>query len=247
MTVDYDRFRFGAVNYPLPSSTANTLARDADPAIYWATQFFASVLRTYVGARIIAQATAAGAAIPDAVVTTWNVDPGPYLLDNIRRRFPLLALYRKDSQFNERTAVWEHEMARWECAYVLPPLNWDQAEKLVPILTAVARVLGHATRQGWDPAFMSGAKVWTPAFAGIETIGVTSGRYGRYTDAQGLIYHGWIGVIDAKEIVRAYTPDPFQALAGVDFHEDLMDGATNTTVTDEVVVDTSITPPPEGP
>ena len=71
-----DRFiTFGGAAYntgnpyarPLTSSTANTLLRDADPAVYYALEFFAQVIRTHIGTRLLAEATAAEGYIVAAV------------------------------------------------------------------------------------------------------------------------------------------------------------------------------------
>jgi hypothetical protein len=243
---DWEKFKYGGVSYPLVAATTNSLLRDADPALYWATEYISFSLTRHLGGRLAAEATKAGAAIPSMVAHAGNVDPGPFILQsNARARFPYLAIYRRQEQFSEHTSVWEKEVSQWECAYVLPPLNWDQAEKLLPILHAVGQVVGLAIRQGHDPNFQSDAKVWDANHAGLMAIGLTAARYGRYPDAQGLLYHAWLGTIECRERVHAATGN-FQSFAGADVAIDVKDDPTDTTVANVVEFDSDVDPPPTG-
>lgn len=238
---DYDRFAWGGVDYPLDADSSNGLLQDSDPGIYWAQQFFAGVIQHYLGERLTAAARAAGAAIPSAVAAVSNVDPAPYLAQDPRKRYPLLALYRTTAKYDARTTVWSEELSRWEIAYVLPALNWDQAEKLVPAFASVSRIIERACRQGYDPSVQDGRMYWGDEFARIEKVTLIEGRYGRFQDAEGLVYHAWMGILDARERERAAEPSNFEAFAGADIHEDIVD-ADGTTVTDVVVMASPETP-----
>src|SRR4051812_49159533 len=98
---DYQGFLHGNVEYPLDLSATTTysLLRDADPCVYYALEFFASVITTHLGARLLEEATAVGMTrITAAVAETIPLDPDPYLAEG-HYRFPLLAVYRKQRTY----------------------------------------------------------------------------------------------------------------------------------------------------
>lgn len=227
-----NRFAWGGVEYPLTSTVTNPLLQDADPAVFWMREFFAAIIQTHIGDRLTAQATEAGAAIPDAVAHRSNVDPGPFLTQDPRKRYPLLALYRKTSTYEERTVVWDEEIGVWELAYVMPPLTWDQAEKILPIFGSVAKVIHRGVRQRSDASFLDGANVSSSTYASISKIRLTASKYGRFQDASGLMLHAWIGTLEVREMARPAMPTAFEDYAGADVDLDLHDNATNTTIAD---------------
>ncbi len=242
---DYDSFQYGGVVYPLTSSTSNSLLKDADPALYWTLQYFEGVLETHLKPRLIAQAALCGAAINNAVESAIGFDPGPFLYEHQGIRFPLLALYRTQTTYGDRTVVWENMTSLWECVYVLPSLNWAQAEKLLPCLHAVEHILTNRTSQGWDNTVLSGAEVFDYEHAGIEKITFREGRYGRFEEVQGIRYHAWFSTIEVAERVMPYAGE-IDSLAGVDLHVNVHDAATVTTVEDVAEIDTDVTVPEEG-
>ena len=171
---DYSSFGGGGAAYPLPASTANSLLKDADPAIYYALDFFANVIQIHSGARISAEASAAGGglSIPNLPPTQLPYDPFPYLKElQTAAKLPLLAIFRKGGNLTARTVSLQHDEANVTMQYILPPLTAGQAERLIPALKAVKDILHNRGEQGWDPAYtppgdVLGGKVWK--LAGIE-------------------------------------------------------------------------------
>lgn len=150
---DYNQFQVGNVVQPLPSPGTNSLLQDADSALFYALDFWAYVITTYPGPRLIAAASAAGITIPDAVGTrTYPYEPTPEWLES-QIRLPALFAYRVESLTEQWTAAWEHDVTTFELLYVLPPLDAAGSERLLPILSAVAQALRKKTTDAWDPGY----------------------------------------------------------------------------------------------
>lgn len=226
---DYSTFNEGGSSYPLAQPSPNTLLRDADPAVFYALEFFQSVLNTYLGSRLSAAATAAGVAIPTAVVLTAPIDPSPYLFQaNNGFRFPLLCISRKTARYKQLTAAWEHETGIWGISYVLPQMGPQPWIKLSPILHAVEQTIMDRLTQGHDPAYaptppagglsVLDDQVWSAKYAGLQKISLTESRFGRYEDASGTaIFHSWEGTLEVQE--RKMPETDFQLFQGADIRE----------------------------
>lgn len=236
---DYDSFRHGGVTYPLPASTANPLLNDADPALHHALEFLAAALNIYVGARLSAQAALEGLVISNAVAQKLHTEPAPFLLAD-KFTFPALAIYRKGETYPEKLVAWARDVAEWELAYILPPLTPRQIDKLGPILRSVAQALRYAIDQGFHPAYNGGQLVW--AAAGIESIALTSIRYGGYEPISEIssYYRAIVGTLQVVERQSPFAGD-FEGLAGVDAAVDL-EAADESVVPDVVEVKVDFDP-----
>lgn len=218
---DYESFRHGGVTYPLPASTANTLLSDADPALHHALEYLSAALNIFVGARLAAQAALEGLVIASAVAQKLHTEPAPFLLAD-KFTFPALAIYRKSETYPEKLIAWARDVAEWELAYILPPLTPRQIDKLAPILRSVAQSIRYAIDQGFHPAYNGGQLVW--AAAGIESIALTSIRYGGYEPISEIssYYRAIVGTLQVVERQAPFDGD-FEGLAGVDAAVDLED------------------------
>lgn len=175
----------GAVHYPLPAATTNTLLRDADPTIYFLLHYFTWCINHYVGSRLVAQAQLAEfPEIDSAVRSTSSLNPAPYLAES-GFQFPLLALYRTQSVFTERTMVRRQDASTLVLAYVLPPLTASQAEQLVPILNAVKGLLDRVAISGRDDAYTppdgaAGESIFSPDYAGLTQVMCSQASFGAF-------------------------------------------------------------------
>lgn len=173
---DYNQFQVGGVVQPLPTALTNSLLRDADPTLYFALDFWAYVITTYPGPRLVAAAAAAGITIPDAVGTrTYPYEPEPEWLEN-QLKVPALFAYRRDSQTEQWTAAWEHDVTEFELMYVLPPLDAAGSERVLPILNAIAQALRKKTSDAWDPGYTPpggtlGDQFTAAPYANLQEIG----------------------------------------------------------------------------
>lgn len=229
---DYDASQLAGVELPLVEPATNTLLRDADPTVYFALEFFAAVIERAIGDRLVtAAAEASVPRVTQAVAYKVPMDPGPYLTEQ-QFKFPLLAVYRKNETYRERTAVFQQDIAELEVAYVLPPLNGAQTERIGPVLRAVAAALFTATEQGFDSDYESGALVWGSDYANVEEIGFTRGEYGSFPTLKDLAFPAWVGTLRVKE--RTFAVDSqFDTFAGLDLAVDVRAG-DDTTVSDLV-------------
>lgn len=171
---DYGAFEVGGTLEPLSTTSVQTLLRDADPALYYALDFFAYLITTYPGPRLLSAAQLAQATkITSAVAQKYPVLPQSQLQEN-QFAFPLLCIGRRRTQTRRHTAGWESDRCSFDLLYVLPPLTSGQSEMILPILKAVYDCLRHKTTQGFDPGYTPpggslGQQPW--ALAGIESIG----------------------------------------------------------------------------
>ena len=234
---DGGTFNYGGLTFPLVVDGSNTLLQDADPVVFWALQFYASVLTTHMGARLMLEASGSKAPITAPVAYTTPLDPVPWLLEE-HFQFPLLALYRISGKNSYRTVNWSHQTTKLGIAYVLPPLTAGQAEAIAPILSTIPLIIANRTEQGFDPAFQSGAKVWSGAFAGLEDIAApVEGTFGMFPGLNDLAFPAWTGTITVNE--RQMRETDFSKLVAVDAAIDLPT-AGQTTIADFVDFKTDV-------
>lgn len=170
---DYGSFAVGGVTYPLLAGTARSLLEDADPALYHAARFLAAMLGIHMGARLTAQAQLEGLKLA-ATRKVLAFEPAPELITDVHA-FPLFALYRKTEVEQEQSLSLGRNVSEWEFSYLLPTLSPRQHEVLSPILRSVGRIIKHAVRVGWDPAYEDGLKVWQ--LAGIQSARMLRAEY----------------------------------------------------------------------
>lgn len=155
MPFGLSKWKHGGVEYPLTSSTSESLLKDADPAIYYALDLFETVINEYVGARLLAQAAIEDLNFPSAVERTLHYEPSPFLQAH-DMVFPILALYRSEDAWDQHTVSFEKDASVWSWCYILPPLTPRQIEQLNPILRSVAVVISTFAMQSFDPSWQEG-------------------------------------------------------------------------------------------
>lgn len=177
MAEDYERFKLGAVEYPVIVSPLVGARERLDPPLNAALLFYVAMLQKHLGPYFDALCTSISKTdlVGKVVAEYVGIDPLPYMT-SAAYKFPLLAVYRVEEDINERTVNWYQAQGKWTCLYILPPLDAAQASQLVHILKAVRAIIVDRTEQGYDPSYLSGAEVWK--VAGISSIGVTSVKYG---------------------------------------------------------------------
>lgn len=216
---DLTTFQYGGTSFPLSTSSVNSTLQDADPALYYALDFFEAVINLHVGDRMLKEAAAAGITnITSAVAYKTPLDPLPWLLDN-QFQWPLLACYRRKGKFGYRTTNWSHDVSQWGVAYILPPLTQAQAEIMMPFLTAISKTLYNRMEQGFDPNYRAAQKVWT--LAGLEEIDILDHSTGVWLGKDDIPFMGWQATIQLME--RQQPETDLSKLAGVDAAVDLTD------------------------
>lgn len=237
---DYASFKYGAVQFPLPvgdgiGGVGASLLRDADPALFYLLEFYAAVIRRHVGGRLLAEVAAGSIEqITKAVAETLPLNPEHFLVEN-QLNFPLLAAYRKGSKFQDIGGQ-KHSVDELDVSYVLPPLQAGEAERLLPILKAVASILDNRTEQGMDPLYTptgstAGALVW--GLAGVTSAEVKGVTYGGYSPTDELFFPAVVLHVELKERSDVAVTE-FESFNGADVSLDLEDPVQETVITDFV-------------
>lgn len=232
MALEEGTFGLGAAVFPLPSSTANSLLEDADPALFHALAFFSQVLATHLGARWTAAATAAGLDVATAASVVRSkvpYDPQAYM-GREQFKLPMLAAFRVSETYTDKTMQWERQNGEWSVFWIMPPLSPAQAEQLTPMLRAVAATLRNRASLGFDPAHTpsggdAGDNVWE--LANIDWGGFRSATYGNMLGAGNLTFP--TVQMAMRMVERDEVPEgAFDALAGTDVAIDNVDQVNGT-------------------
>lgn len=238
-SVAFSSFQVGAQFEPLPVQSPNTLLFDADPALYYAIDFWTFLINTYPGPRFLQACTEQslrdqqGNVITSAVGATYPYMPTPVQLES-QLKLPLLAAWRTRTVSELKTAGWEHDGGHVEVMYVLPPMTAGQTENIVPILNAVEKTLRQKTTYGFDPGYAPpggklGQQPWAPLFAHVEYIGFGDpytnraeiAEYGNIEGSAGNLYFPSIKMRAFLLERDTYVPSP-NKFAGADITANLV-------------------------
>jgi len=213
-------FKHGGVTYPLSASTAASALHDADPALYYSLAYFTSVLQTYMGARLAAEATLAGLSGPNAITQAvqYVLPYEPKLVSQEQQagKWPLLAVWRESGKYRWRTVARMETQATWRIAYMLPPMTGGQLERLQPFLNSVPKILLNRIEQRFDPGYASGESFMK--LAGLDEVDMLEDAWGSYQFPQGnIVFPAWLGKLFVVERDED-NPAGFDggALAGID-------------------------------
>jgi hypothetical protein len=241
-------FIYGSVAFPLTAVTDNGLLRDADPAVFYALEFFTSVLNTHLGERLAAEASVVGALdIQAAVAESIPIDPEQFLTEE-HVKFPLLTLHRESATYKYVTQK-RISIHRLKCAYVLPPLRAAQAERLMPILHAAALLLDEKCSKGRDdaytpstPAGTAGEFIWSKTRAGVAKVEVKESTVGAFQASNELFFPAVVLSIEMWELSGSDSGNAaYDTFAGVDGTINLR-APDGTLISPIVEVETAIGP-----
>ncbi len=222
---DFAQFKIGAVAYPITAVTTNSALQDVDPPVYYSLEFFESVLNTYMGPRLLAEADRppAIAVITAAVAGKLALDPVPHLQDQ-HLKFPLLAIYRKREVFQQTSLSVTTIVSTWGVDYIMPPMTGGQMERMFPFLHAVGQILCNRIENVSDPDYEDGLAVWETA--GINNIKIEEAVLGSFGGTGNLIFPAWratITVTESDTLTGTGSADEgLEDLAGVDAREDVV-------------------------
>lgn len=229
MALERATFKWAGTTYPLTTAGGNTALRDADPAIYYLLDYWTTVLQTYLGDRWAAEMAALGTDAPPnlsptlLVADTLSFDPLPHLTSE-QLKFPLLSAYRLRHDDIEHSLSLFRTDIELRVAWTLPPLSAGQAERLMPILKAVADVLRDRTLEGGDASYQSGARVM--ALAGLMECGFRGARYASLI--AGDMFFPTIDMVGQATERNMPVDGAFDALAGADVAIDNVDELAGT-------------------
>ncbi len=239
MALEGATFKRGGVTFPLSATPTNSSLLDADPAVYYCLAYFESVLNTYMGGRLAYEAAQSGiSTITNAVAYTVPDEPSDYLTEE-QVKFPLLCVYRARARFNDKSITYRHTVGDWRVAYVLPPMTAGQRERLMPLLNAVPSIIDDRCEAHYDAGYLSGAQVFGPSYANLESISVTDVDHAKWDAGGELVFPAVILTLEVKERANQVTT-AYDALAGADTNLDAAQTGT-TSLSDVVQVATTTT------
>lgn len=229
-------FYYGGVDFPLTASADNSLLRDADPAVYYALEFFAQMITTHLGDRLLAEAAACGATdITAAVAESMPIDPAQFLTEE-HFKFPLLSLYRESTSYKYLTTKRRVAIHKLKLAYVLPPVRAGQAERLLPILHAVGLLIDQKATQGADPAYTptsptgtAGEFVWSTPRTAVAKVEVKDSATGAYQISNDLFFPSVLMSIEMWELADVGGAD-YLDFEGADLDINAVQESDGTTV-----------------
>jgi hypothetical protein len=166
---------YGGVQFPLATTSGNSLLADADPALYQALAFYLFVLNKYLGPRYTAAASASGHLnskqhpITKLVEAAVPYNPLPFL-QSAQLPLPLMALYRVSGEGKQRSVAKSEEWTTWEFALVLPPMDAAQTEVILPILHAAELLLENRTEQACDATYTPPGGVLGQQFSQLGSV-----------------------------------------------------------------------------
>lgn len=242
---DYSQFQTANSLEPLTLDAQDSLLQDADPALFYALDYYTYLINTFPGPRLLLAASSAGmgSVIQKAVAQSYPWPPD-LTLQETQFRFPLLAMYRKTATYRWKTASWEDDVCTIDVLYVLPPLTGGQNEAILPILRAVEETIRKKTTMGFDPGYTppggtKGEQPWTLKLAGVESIGFERGHMGTMPGTGTLKFPFLLmeGYIVERDM---YVPG--QKFAGGDIEVDLLSSQDGSVVQNFINLSTQQAP-----
>jgi hypothetical protein len=166
-------YQIGNVISPVTAGTANaSLITTCDPALNTLGALFYAVLRAKLDA---AWAAAGQLGHTHAVGEVCYLDPKDFWQRTWT--WPLLALWRVNEQWTQRTAVWDTCESTIRGVYVLPPLTYEYANRLSSIRHAAMVAIRGAIESHGDTSYSNGVDFLAAPTANIEQLWLTSCEY----------------------------------------------------------------------
>lgn len=220
-------FKAGGVDSPLTTDLTNSSLRDLDPAIYEIIGFVAETIKIHCQERWDLEVVLAGLPLLVGNIVNQAIPYDPLPIKNENQwRFPLLYTCVGNSTYSLDTRTWYSITRDIEVTYVLPPLQSEQMERLVPFLAHIERVVVDRFAHGKDDQYNSGEAVW--ASAGIEQIILTGAQQEKIMGHKGslessIYFPSICFTIKCKERRNPETHSNFENCDGVVIGIDLTD------------------------
>lgn len=229
-----NHFTVGEVQYPLTSGLGLS---DLDPLLRRLCEFCSSVIQTNLNTAFNQACTAAGVELNEdgyAVGSVLPYDPVPYLVENYLT-FPILAVHRRDAEFNQKTMAQYVYRTRLTIDWILPSLTLDQSRRIVPFRKNVLDVVAKRFLDKYDPTAgdLDGY---------LEGISFLSARfdYLRYDARQsnGELYMPLVSMDFEIQETPQWVDGDFDSFDAVDLHLDKVTDGYDTLV--DMIVDSTI-------
>lgn len=178
-------FKVGSVQSPInddPGLLELQAVKDLDPALWHLLYFYYQSIHRHLGDRWNNEVNELGLQhLEDGVIAqVIPYDPLPVSQES-GYVFPLMAAYRSEEEYLDKTFSFYQIRAKVDLLYILPPISSpDQSQRLKPFLTQIARTIVDRTSQGFDTQIENGKQWWTDS--GIQAIGCVKSNYVNISD-----------------------------------------------------------------
>jgi hypothetical protein len=222
--------QYGGIKYPIESpGTGGSLLESCDPFVWRALSLYRAVILAYVGQALT---DAMAGQVRSAVEQITHLDPSEWLLKTSFAH-PLLAVYPVSGTEAGLTLERKSVTTRYRVAYVLPPLTAEQASRVLPVLTAIRKLLSTVTSRQGDESHESHETVFFDAEIASVTplaweIGVLKKEDGSQ-DFPTLFFD--LQVVERENYNAENQPDYSYSSASVDLAE-----SGQTTLEDLVII-----------
>lgn len=199
----YAEFKYGAVIYPIPAGTGGPALLDVcDPGVGAILGFTSACITNYLHGAVAA--VSGGTPVKQAVGNALPIDPMA-IAKHTPYKFPLLCAWRKSSVYGNLTKAFRKDVSRIGLAYILPPLDADDAVNTWPMLAAVGHIVDRSLFQAFDPNSSSGASVLLNA--GVARAEVKSATYERFAFGDSMDFFAWVAEVEMVERAMPYSSD----------------------------------------
>lgn len=199
-------FEFGNVVFPLTAQpTAGSLLAVCDPALAKLIDFLSFRINAYIATALRDVTGGKNPPIPITIRRALSVDPIANVTTTEQVAFPLFAVWRDRSKMSDRTLNWRQDVHDMGWAFMLPAMTLEQGEKYAHVLHAVVDIVNTSLRQGYDPAYNSGERIFLTT--NISKAMCTEARYEPYkiADLTETRFYSVFGNLEVVEQQEPYT------------------------------------------
>lgn len=104
--------------------------------------------------------------------------PTPDILRETELSFPILCLYREESQNVDFTLARTAVRTSWGLDYILPPLGVDNLRRLGGALNAVKTIIELVSHVGYHPAYEGGVRQFGGDYGHFDKLAIESHKFG---------------------------------------------------------------------
>lgn len=230
---------YSNIQAPLRAYTGETTLKDLDPVLDAMIDFYKKVIYQAAGARWDTECADVRPDLVGHIVwQTLPYDALPLAKEN-QFRFPLLMVYPVEETFEDTTFTYDHIRGKFDVVYVMPPLEVEAAERLLPFLRFIVKALVSRTREGFDSNIDLGKTFWTDCR--LEEISFISSSYGKaaLTADANMFFptvQMRVEVVERSMLVE----DNYPFLEGIDLVIEDSLGDTEAITVEEIAINTEI-------
>lgn len=234
---------FGKVTFPLdPTQVSYTGATVADPAQAGLADLIVKVLFADLGAAYDVAKQGTSAQDGYIVQTVVPFEPEKWLALSVANQFPMLAVYREDTQIIGHSIQLLARSTEWGIVYIMPESDPVMMGKLDSFRSAIVDRISSVCCTRTHPAYNDGYNFWDSL--GFRDMGVTKATPGMMVGAtaanQSLITYPSVKItLQTYEIAQDFPPTT--VMSDMDVTVNLKDVPTDTTIDEFIEFEADLT------